>query len=93
MRASLFALPLIIAACNPIAELEDPVPRDLRKAPYPDLAPTDSFTPLPAPKTSLETQRDGLAARAADLQSRAQGLGGTIDEATRQRLEQGVTDG
>lgn len=92
MRAHLLALPLLIAACNPIAQLDDPSLQDVRTQPYPDLVPVDQFAAAPRRTPDLSDQRDGLAARAQALQSRAQTVDGRIDAATRQRLEDGVTN-
>ena len=89
----LFKLCLIaplMMACNPVAELDDPVPKDIRDQAYPALIRTDAFVAPKASETTLADQRDELGARAAALQSRAESLGGDIDEDTRTQLEGGI---
>lgn len=83
-----------LAACSEFPELETPATRAAETAPYPPLAPLDSFA---GEDTSLTQGLTGeaLASRAARLKARAEGLKKKkiITETERDRLDEGVWEG
>lgn len=81
------------AACTHVPKLEDAVPPELLRAPYPPLVPLDLAVPPREPPTEAAADLQAeLDARRARLRTRARALQPpALDEDTRRRMARGVT--
>ena len=86
-------IPLGLAACADIPELQGVVPPEHESAAYPALVPAEQILGTNPPDFEADAQlATRLEARAAGLQARATRLSRTpaIDPETRRRLDEGV---
>jgi hypothetical protein len=89
---STLAAQLIATACTQVPELDATVPKHLRNAAYPELAPLDASLTTPVfPQDQARQTEETLAARRDRLQARANALNApVVDPTARQRMQNGI---
>lgn len=86
-------MPLVVAGCTNVPELDAAEPEWIHDADYPALIPlTGDLAAIPATGEEAERLQSSLQGRQAGLQRRARALqGDVVDAPTRARMRRGVT--